>query len=110
MSKYETLPGQNFLGLDDQHSGFERSAALILPIPYESTVSYGQGTREGPRAILEASSRAWRGYRRDAAGTRIVFILSMYCGYIVSAPPRVGSTGRPCCVANSVRYGFWPGR
>lgn len=55
MSKYETLPPQNFLGLDEEHSSYERSAALILPIPYEGTVSYGQGTREGPRAILEAS-------------------------------------------------------
>src|SRR3712207_654220 len=55
MSVYETLPPNNFLGLDDEHSGYERSAALILPIPYEGTVSYGQGTREGPRAILEAS-------------------------------------------------------
>ena len=55
MSRYETLPPQNFLGLDDEHSGYESSAALILPIPYEGTVSYGQGTREGPRAIIEAS-------------------------------------------------------
>jgi agmatinase len=55
MPAYETLPPQNFLGLDDEYSGFERSAALILPIPYEGTVSYGQGTREGPRAILHAS-------------------------------------------------------
>ena len=52
---YETLPPDNFLGLDAEHSAYERSAALILPIPYEGTVSYGQGTREGPRAILEAS-------------------------------------------------------
>lgn len=55
MSKYETLPPLNFLGLDAEHSGYAQSAALILPIPYEGTVSYGQGTREGPRAILEAS-------------------------------------------------------
>jgi N1-aminopropylagmatine ureohydrolase len=53
--KYETLPPENFLGLDEEHSGYKTSAALILPIPYEGTVSYGQGTREGPRAILEAS-------------------------------------------------------
>jgi agmatinase len=28
-----------------------------LPIPYEGTVSYGQGTREGPRAIIHASQQ-----------------------------------------------------
>ena len=57
MSKYETLPPNNFLGLDEEHSAYERSAALILPIPYEGTVSYGQGTREGPRAIIHASQQ-----------------------------------------------------
>ena len=57
MSKYETLPPNNFLGLDEEHSAYDGSAALILPIPYEGTVSYGQGTREGPRAIIHASQQ-----------------------------------------------------
>jgi agmatinase len=55
MAIYETLPPQNFLGLADEHSSYAGSAVLILPIPYECTVSYGQGTREGPRAIIQAS-------------------------------------------------------
>ncbi|MBI4410301.1 MAG: agmatinase [Gemmatimonadetes bacterium] len=45
----------NFLGLDEQASDFERARAVILPVPYECTTSYGGGTRAGPRAILEAS-------------------------------------------------------
>src|SRR5262245_60677169 len=57
MASYETLPPYNFLGLDDAHCAYERSGALILPIPYEGTVSYGQGTREGPRAIIHASQQ-----------------------------------------------------
>jgi hypothetical protein len=57
MPRYETLPPNNFLGLDEEHSSYEHSAALILPIPYEGTVSYGQGTREGPRAIISASQQ-----------------------------------------------------
>jgi agmatinase len=57
MPGYETLPPYNFLGLEESHSAYERSAALILPIPYEGTVSYGQGTREGPRAIIHASQQ-----------------------------------------------------
>jgi agmatinase len=44
-----------FLGLDGEEASLEGSAAVILPVPYESTTSYGGGTREGPRAILEAS-------------------------------------------------------
>jgi agmatinase len=57
MASYETLPPDNFLGLDEEHSAYDTSAALILPIPYEGTVSYGQGTRSGPRAILHASQQ-----------------------------------------------------
>lgn len=45
----------NFLGLDEQGSGFDAAQAVILPVPYESTVSYGGGTGNGPAAIVEAS-------------------------------------------------------
>ena len=51
--KYETLPPQNFLGLDDEHSAYATSAALILPIPYEGTVSYGRSST-GARAPAKA--------------------------------------------------------
>ncbi len=44
-----------FLGLDERQSAFETAAAVIFPVPYESTTSWGGGTRHGPRAILEAS-------------------------------------------------------
>jgi agmatinase len=45
----------NFLGLPEDVSTPERSRGWLLPIPYESTTSYGAGTREGPAAILAAS-------------------------------------------------------
>lgn len=45
----------NFLGLDEEASALGRAQAVILPVPYESTTSFGGGTRRGPRAILEAS-------------------------------------------------------
>jgi len=44
-----------FLGLDEEASAFETAKVVILPVPYESTVSYGGGTRLGPRGIIEAS-------------------------------------------------------
>jgi agmatinase len=44
-----------FLGLDDEASDFERAKAVLLPVPYESTTSYGGGARGGPHAILESS-------------------------------------------------------
>ena len=45
----------NFLGLDETLSNFERARAVILPVPYEATTSYGAGTGAGPGAIIEAS-------------------------------------------------------
>jgi agmatinase len=45
----------NFLGLPEEVSSPERSRGWLLPIPYESTTSYGAGTREGPAAIIAAS-------------------------------------------------------
>ncbi|MCY3600327.1 MAG: agmatinase [Gemmatimonadetes bacterium] len=34
---------------------WEAARAVILPIPYEATTSWGTGTRDGPAAIIEAS-------------------------------------------------------
>jgi agmatinase len=45
----------NFLGLPSNASDPTRSRGWLLSIPYESTTSYGAGTREGPAAILAAS-------------------------------------------------------
>ena len=44
-----------FMGLDEKASEFETAKAVILPVPYEATTSYGGGTGAGPSAILEAS-------------------------------------------------------
>jgi agmatinase len=45
----------NFLGLPDKVSSPERAKGWLVSVPYESTTSYGAGTREGPAAILAAS-------------------------------------------------------
>lgn len=44
-----------FLGLDEEAAAFDGARAVVLPVPYEATTSYGEGARGGPRAILEAS-------------------------------------------------------
>lgn len=36
---------------------YESSELIILPVPWEVTVSYSAGTAQGPQAILEASSQ-----------------------------------------------------
>lgn len=45
----------NFLGIPEAENDLETSRVVVLPVPYERTVSYGVGTRNGPGAILEAS-------------------------------------------------------
>jgi agmatinase len=45
----------NFLGLDEEGADFERARAVIMPVPYEATTSFGGGTGGGPAAIIESS-------------------------------------------------------
>jgi agmatinase len=45
----------NFGALSQEYCQFETSRVTILPVPYEQTTSYGRGTKNGPRAIIEAS-------------------------------------------------------
>ena len=49
------LPARNFLGLEPDLAAFESAEVLVLPIPYDSTVSYKSGSREGAGAIIDAS-------------------------------------------------------
>ena len=46
----------NFLALPPSQSDIETSGIVILPVPYDSTTSFRAGSREGPRAIIEASA------------------------------------------------------
>ena len=57
-SGLEDLPWElprGFLGLDGPGATPEGAGTWILPVPYEATTSWGGGTRNGPRAILDAS-------------------------------------------------------
>ena len=44
-----------FLEPDGELCSYDDARAVILPVPYERTTSYGQGTAKGPEALLEAS-------------------------------------------------------
>jgi agmatinase len=50
--------GQNFLGLEDDQAALETARAVVVPVPYETTCSYGKGASRGPRAVIEASPNA----------------------------------------------------
>ena len=55
-SMIETLGiNQNFLGIEKKYSSLENSRVVIVPAPYERSVTYGVGTKRGPQAILKAS-------------------------------------------------------
>ncbi|GBD31262.1 N(1)-aminopropylagmatine ureohydrolase [bacterium HR33] len=55
LAEFSWGPPDNFLGLPPEESSFESARVVILPVPYEATVSWGGGTRYGPRALLHAS-------------------------------------------------------
>src|ERR1700690_2843792 len=47
---------KNFLGIEEPDlCSFDLSKVVVVPVPYEHTVSYGGGTKYGPSAILDAS-------------------------------------------------------
>ncbi len=57
MENIENLfsPPQNFAGLVPPYSDLQAAKVVILPVPYDSTTEWHSGTREGPRAIIDAS-------------------------------------------------------
>lgn len=55
LKSYSTAPPFRFLGIEDEYADYGKARAVILPIPLERTTTYGQGTRRGPCAIIEAS-------------------------------------------------------
>lgn len=48
-------PACGFMHLDDAYTDFARARAVVLPVPFDGTTCYRPGTREGPRAIVDAS-------------------------------------------------------
>lgn len=46
-----------FFGLSEEHSADETSQAVIIQAPYENTSSYGRGSKNGPKAIMDASQQ-----------------------------------------------------
>lgn len=63
MSKSEKIGNYDPSGVGTQGSiyglpfNFEESDIILLPVPWDVTVSYGYGTHEGPKTILEASQQ-----------------------------------------------------
>ncbi|MGE5401057.1 MAG: agmatinase [Ignavibacteriales bacterium] len=46
---------KNFLAVEKKYSSYKTSGIAVVSAPFEKTVSYGKGTKNGPKGILEAS-------------------------------------------------------
>jgi agmatinase len=55
MSDFSWEDPYAFLGLGREFASLDRAKVALLPVPYEATTSYLEGTRRGPEAILQAS-------------------------------------------------------
>ncbi len=49
------LPPQTFAGLESPDSDWQRARVAILPVPYDGTTEWHNGSRRGPQAIIDAS-------------------------------------------------------
>lgn len=49
------LPYRNFGSLLSPYTDRQRARVVILPVPYDSTTEWQSGTRDGPRAVIDAS-------------------------------------------------------
>ena len=54
---YDRTQPQQFGGVLPAARSFDESEAVILPVPFDRTTSYGQGTKHGPRELLLASAQ-----------------------------------------------------
>ena len=76
MEVLNSLPKHNLFGLERQD--YKSARVAVLPVPYDSTVTYKAGTRDGPRAIIEASrNMEWYSYElgRDVGSEIGIFTL-----------------------------------
>lgn len=46
----------NYGGLEQEFTGYENAAVVVLPVPYDGTSTWLKGADKGPQAILEASA------------------------------------------------------
>ena len=76
MEEYDQLaaPGYPvFLGSEFEQPPEEEALFQVIPIPYEASVSYGGGTADGPRTILEASWQLEQWDGRSIPGSAGIF-------------------------------------
>ena len=85
----------NFLALPPQQSSLDASAAVLIPVPIDSTTSFRTGARHGPAAIIAASA-ALEDYDIELEVDVAEF-------GIHTGPPLEPHVGDPCQMVDRVR-------
>jgi len=49
------LPPRTFASISPQAVPLDKAKVVVLPVPYDATLEYKSGAREGPQAIIDAS-------------------------------------------------------
>jgi agmatinase len=90
----------SFFGLPEEYTEYASARSVILPIPYERTTSYGQGTALGPAAIHAASTQVeyWEEMTRSEP---------CFAG-IASLPPVASGQSTPEASVESIRLAARP--
>jgi agmatinase len=73
--------GSRFLGLEDDRADTQRAGVVLIPVPFEKTSSYGNGSASGPAAILSASQQV------ELFDTELGFEPWRACGGIATRAP-----------------------
>jgi agmatinase len=68
-------PTSNFLAIEKRYSTLEASKVAIVSAPYEHTVSYGGGTKRGPKGVIDAS--AYVEFYDDETQRELCFLRSL---------------------------------
>jgi len=64
----------NFGGLIEEYSHWKGCKIVVLPVPFGGTVTWGKGTENGPKAIIEASKNMelWDEYLEQNTSENII--------------------------------------
>ncbi|HHQ45169.1 MAG TPA: agmatinase [Candidatus Altiarchaeales archaeon] len=80
------MSGFNFGGLEPPFSDYKKAKFAVLPVPYERTTSYVQGTAYGPAAIIEASANMEL-YDEELDFTPAESGIATFEDLVIDAPP-----------------------
>jgi|UniRef100_A0A7C5AMZ6 agmatinase len=91
----------NLTFLNLRYRPVKEAEAVILPIPYEATITYGSGTREGPAAVLAASGHLedWDEELKADISTKV---------RLATAPPLTPEVAGPQAMLDKIRKTVQP--